>query len=63
VDVGKSQLDVYYHDNAMKFNNTKLGIKKLISHFRCFEEKGNKIALITCEATGGYERLMVKSLT
>ena len=62
VDVGKNKLDIYYNNNCMIFDNNEAGIENLIAHFKCLEKKENKISLIVCEATGGYERLMVKSL-
>lgn len=61
VDVSKTKLDVYINDIAKReyeFENSKLGIEKLIELLENLQSKNNVIQLVVCEATGGYERLL-----
>ncbi len=59
VDVGKYELEVYIHPMAKRLSikNTEEGIKKLIVFLSdCM------IEYVACEASGGYEYLMIRML-
>lgn len=60
IDVSKHTLDIFIRSTqeALTVNNTWDGIKQLLTHLP--SEQGN--TLIVLEATGRYERLVVKSL-
>ena len=58
VDVGKASLDVSISEGSViRFDNTVKGIGKLLKHL-----KEQDAAVVVCEATGGYERLLVSQL-
>jgi transposase len=60
VDVGKYTLDVCYNNNVIQLVNDKYGLRKFHSMIRKEIKKDNEVALILCEATGGYEVNLVK---
>ena len=58
VDVSKASLDVSISEGSViRFDNTVKGIGKLLKHL-----KEQDAAVAVCEATGGYERLLVSQL-
>ena len=58
VDVGKASLDVSISEGpVIRFDNTVKGIGKLLKHL-----KAQDVTVAVCEATGGYERLLVSQL-
>ena len=58
VDVGKASLDVsIYEGPVIRFDNTVKGIGKLLKHL-----KAQDVTVAVCEATGGYERVLVSRL-
>ncbi|NDC22441.1 IS110 family transposase [bacterium] len=62
IDVSKPLLDVYWNNEYHQISNDAEGLKSLLTLLAHSESTGNKIALVTCEASGGYERLLVKTL-
>jgi len=59
VDVSKLFLDLSDFDNGeARIPNTPKGIGKLIKRIRAMDDE----VIVTCEATGGYERLLVEEL-
>ena len=58
VDVGKASLDVSISEGpVIRFDNTVKGIGKLLKHL-----KAQDVTVAVCEATGGYERVLVSRL-
>ena len=58
VDVGKANLDGSISEGpVIRFENTVKGIGKLLKHL-----KEQDTTVVVCEATGGYERLLVSQL-
>ena len=57
VDVAKASLQVYFHGRQTEFENSAQGLSQL-----CDELQKTPGAQVVCEATGGYERAMVKTL-
>ena len=58
VDVGKQALDVCVDGGrAMRFDNSKAGIKRLITHVKRYA-----VDVVVCEASGGYERRLLRML-
>ena len=58
VDVGKASLDVSVSQGTVtRFGNTTLGVNKLLKYLM-----DQSADLVVCEATGGYERLLVNRL-
>ena len=58
IDVGKQFLDVSIHDQPVKrYTNDVRGQRTLITRLQ-----HDNIDLVVCEATGGYERELVKAL-
>lgn len=59
VDVSKAQLDVYIDPEGKSFSveNNKQGVNKLIKKLKPYE-----LAYVGCEATGGYESILVTML-
>ena len=58
VDVGKANLDVSVSEGpVVRFDNTNVGISRLVRHLR-----KHGATRVVCEATGGYERLLVSRL-
>jgi len=60
VDVGKSYLDIAWDDQLVRTGNTKSDIKKFLNQL--IKSTPCETLLVVCEATGGYERLLVKLL-
>lgn len=59
VDVSKDTLDICIHEHSMlKVANSDDGIKNIIKFI-----KPHNIGQIVCEATGGYETLMINTLS
>lgn len=61
VDVSKKHLDFYLHPigKTLRIENSEQGMKFLLSELSTYKEL---IEHVVCEATGGYERLMLKTL-
>jgi transposase len=61
IDVSKHSLDVHISEpkQTSNFGNDQEGIKKLIE---CIKRNCSNISSIVCEATGKYNRLLVKEL-
>lgn len=58
VDVGKANLDVSVSEGpVVRFDNTVKGIGKLLKHL-----SEDEVTLVVCEATSGYERVLVNEL-
>jgi transposase len=59
IDIAKNDLNAHLHpiNQSFRVSNTLEGVKKLIE---CFS--GLDVQQIVCEATGGYETLMIKEL-
>lgn len=59
VDVSKSSLDIYIHPLGKRFKiaNSEAAIKRLSKELAKYE-----VAQIASEATGGYEKLLAKTL-
>lgn len=59
VDVSKDHLDccIYPTEKLLRIPNTTGGLKKLVRKL-----SGKGVTQVVCEASGGYERLMVKTL-
>lgn len=62
VDVSKNTLDVFLNSKNLNFSNTTTGIGKLLRELKKQREGNNEISLVSCEASGGYEKLLVKIL-
>lgn len=61
VDVSKKHLDFYLHplDKTLHIENSEAGMKLLLSELSSHKEN---IQIVVCEATGGYETLMLETL-
>lgn len=61
VDISKKHLDLYLYpiDKALHIENSEEGMKLLLSKL---SEHKEQIQKIVCEATGGYETLMLRTL-
>jgi transposase len=61
IDISKASLDVYNTDGASyhQYANSVMGIKKLMTSLRKFAKDR---MLITLESTGGYEKLVARTL-
>ncbi len=61
VDVSKKHLDFYLYpiNKAIRIENSMQGMKFLLSELSTYK---NRLEQIVCEATGGYEQLMIKAL-
>jgi transposase len=57
IDVAKVTLQVHFQGRQIEFSNTVSGVRELCSHLQ--KTLG---AHAVCEATGGYERLLVNTL-
>lgn len=59
VDISKQHLDAHFHQTgkAIRIQNSSTGLTKLTSLLSQYE-----VGQIVCESTGGYERLMCKTL-
>lgn len=62
VDVSKNKLDVYLNGKNLIIENSNNGLLILIDKLKKEIEQGNEIALVICEASGGYERLLATTL-
>ncbi|MES2212711.1 MAG: hypothetical protein V4490_06195 [Pseudomonadota bacterium] len=65
VDVSKLHLDVHINDTVdgvIRVENSKDGIEGLIKTLEGQQQNGNIISLVICEATGGYEQLLLLRL-
>jgi transposase len=60
VDVGKYTLDVCCNNKIFQVSNDQLGLEKFYLLLQEEIKNGNEIALVICEATGGYEVKLVK---
>jgi transposase len=60
IDVSKKRLDVDWLGQPKSYSNDKLGIRRLIRKLQNLKAK-NKLSLAICEATGGYEKKLVKT--
>lgn len=63
IDVSKLVLDVYWKSSYQQFSNDKKGLKSLLTQLRKLKDSGHEIGLVTCEASGGYEKLLTMTLT
>jgi len=61
VDVSKKHLDFYLHplNKTLHIENSEVGMKLLLSELSSHKEC---IKTVVCEATGGYEALMLRTL-
>ena len=61
VDVSKKHLDIHLHplNKAFRIENSKAGMKLLLSEL---SSHSDNIKQVVCEATGGYEKLMINTL-
>jgi transposase len=62
VDISKSKLDVHLNGKNLTIENDQKGILIFIGKLKKEHEKGNEIGLILCEASGGYEQLLISTL-
>lgn len=60
VDVSKAYLDIDYCGEAKSYGNNPAEIKQLIGKLKKLE-KANQLALVICEASGGYEQRFVRA--
>lgn len=58
IDVSKKELEIVLGQKGWKLPNNRAGIARLLGQLR---ESGSKVQVI-CEASGGYERLLVEGL-
>ncbi|WP_176488507.1 hypothetical protein [Candidatus Regiella insecticola] len=58
IDVGKATLDMCFSDKVTPLSNSPSLIKKWVREIK----KNREIERVLCEATGGYERNLVKEL-
>lgn len=64
IDVGKFVLDVNVRpfNESFNVNNDKAGLRELIKKIKVYLNDGHCMKLTVCEATGGYEKLLVSVL-
>jgi len=64
IDVGKSFLDIHIDglNQSLTIPNNTISIQNLLKRFTDLLREGHLIKLIVCEATGGYEKLLVEAL-
>lgn len=62
IDIGKFELEIYCNNESFQILNNQSGVKKLLSILNKLVNKYSAIPLIVCEATGGYERLLIKQM-
>jgi transposase len=60
VDVSKEVLDLHYNGNSVNVTNNQKGLIRLYKLLKKEITKGNEIAMIVCEATGGYENKLME---
>lgn len=61
IDVGKNSLDICHNGKILQVTNDLEGIDILIQELHNYNLSNDSI-VITCEPTGGYERLLVTSM-
>jgi transposase len=61
VDVGKFNLDICYLNENLQVTNDSNGIANLIKNLKKNIPSGDNI-FVVCEATGGYEQLLTRTL-
>jgi transposase len=62
VDVSKSKLDVSLNGKNLIIPNNQQGLSTLVEKLKEQNDEGNEIGLVLCEASGGYERLLIRTL-
>lgn len=62
IDISKNTMDIYCNNKDIKVPNNQKGLAKLYSVLKQEIKDSNEIALVVCEATGGYEQKLVKFL-
>jgi transposase len=60
IDVSKSRLDVDWLGQPKAYNNNKPAVATLIKDLQALKEQAT-LALVICEATGGYEQKIVRA--
>jgi transposase len=60
VDVSKNTLDICCNNKVITVSNNQIGLTKFYSLLQQEVKNGNEIAMVICEATGGYEKKLVK---
>ena len=60
IDVSKKRLDVDWLGKPLGFTNDNVGITKLIERLQLLVPQ-EQLALILCEASGGYEQRIVRA--
>jgi transposase len=60
IDVSKQCLDVDFCGKASSYSNDEIQIKQLILDLQVLQ-RGDQLALVICEATGGYEQKIVRA--
>lgn len=60
IDVSKEHLDVDYCGEGKRYRNEAIQIRQLLSELEELK-KQNKLVLVICEATGGYEQKIVRA--
>ena len=60
IDISKPILDVDWQGKLISFKNQKKGITQLIAKLKKINEKG-KLEVVILEASGGYEKCLVKT--
>jgi len=60
VDISKPQLDVDWKGKAIHFENNQEGIEKLMTELKKLNAK-NELSSVVLEASGGYEKNLVKA--
>lgn len=58
VDVSKARLDIAWQGHSKTFDNTHSGVELLIKDLHQLH-KDQRLALIVCEASGGYEQKLI----
>lgn len=60
VDVSKNTLDAHYNGKNTTVSNDNKGLKQLYKLLNKESIEGNEVAMIVCEATGGYENRLIE---
>ena len=60
VDISKPRLDVDWQSNPINFGNNQEGITQLITKLKELN-KSDKLSAVVLEASGGYEKALVKA--
>jgi len=63
VDVSKNSLDMWCNNKSFTISNNQAGLTKFYRLLQQEIKNGNEIALVVCEATGGYETKLVRFAT